>query len=214
MFYTQHHLSLPSLRARIVTRETLAQEHIMADVARQSTLYEDFLKVPPHKIAEIINGQLITHPRPSPRHARVSSLLGSELTGPFDLGRGGPGGWLILDEPELHLGDHILVPDLAGWRRENMPKLPDTTFFETPPDWICEVLSPATTSYDRNEKRQLYADFKVSYLWLVDPDTKILEAFELFEQKWRLLATLVEDDQVAIAPFAEVPFALGTLWNW
>ena len=89
----------------------------MADVALQSMLYEDFLNVPPHKIAEIINGRLITQPRPAPKHARASSLLGSELTGPFDLGRGGPGGWLILDEPELHLGEHILVPDLAGWRR-------------------------------------------------------------------------------------------------
>ena len=186
----------------------------MAEVAHRATLYEDFLKIPPHKIAEIINGRLITQPRPAPRHALACSFLGDELISPFSKGRGGPGGWLILDEPELHLGDHILVPDLAGWRRENMPQLPNTAFFETPPDWICEVLSPATASYDRHEKRQLYADFGVTYLWLVDPDSKILEAFELFEQKWRLLATLAEDDQVAIAPFAEVPFSLGTLWNW
>jgi Uma2 family endonuclease len=125
-------------------------------VARRAT-YEDLLQVPEHLVAEIIHGQLVTHPRPAPRHARASSSLGDELVSPFDKGRGGPGGWWILDEPELHLGAHVLVPDLAGWRRERMRSLPDTAWFELAPDWVCEVLSPGTARLDRVEKLPIYA---------------------------------------------------------
>jgi Uma2 family endonuclease len=185
----------------------------MAEPAIKTATYEDLQAVPANMVAEIIGGRLVTHPRPAPRHARASSLLGAELTIPFDAGRGGPGGWVNIDEPELHLGDHVLVPDLAGWRRENMPELPQTAWFETPPDWICEVLSPSTARYDRLEKRDIYAKFGVSHLWFIDPDTKTLEAFELRERQWLLVATRANDDEVAIAPFAEVPFSLGALWG-
>src|SRR5205085_2608797 len=108
------------------------------------SVYEQFLAVPADLVAEIIHGALVTQPRPAPRHARAASKLGATLDGPFDSGIGGPGGWFIFDEPELHLGEHIVVPDLAGWRRERMPQLPDTAFFELAPDWVCEVLSPST----------------------------------------------------------------------
>ncbi len=185
----------------------------MGQPALKTATYQDLLKVPSNKIAEILNGRLITQPRPAPKHARASSLLGAELTSPFDLGRNGPGGWIILDEPELHLGDHICVPDLAGWRRETLPKLPETAWFETPPDWICEVLSPSTARYDRTEKRQIYADFGVSHLWFVDPDIQTLEAFELRGKEWVLIATLSGEAEVAVAPFAAVPFNLGALWG-
>ncbi len=173
--------------------------------------YEDLEKVPPHMVAEIINGALITHPRPAPKHAHAETSL-AQMMSPFQKGRGGPGGWWILVESELHLGDHVLVPDLAGWRRENMPKLPETAFFETPPDWICEVISPSTARYDRLEKRDIYATFKVLYLWFIEPDNRTLEAFELQNGKWTLIATRANDDEIAIDPFAEVPFALSALW--
>ncbi len=174
--------------------------------------YEDLKKVPPHMVAEIINGTLITHPRPAPKHAMASSAMGYKVGPPFHYGDGGPGGWWILDEPELHLGDHVLVPDLAGWRRENMPKLPETAFFETPPDWICEVISPSTARYDRGEKRDIYAAHKILHLWLIEPDRRVLEAFELQNGKWTLIATRANNDEITIAPFAEVPFSLGALW--
>ncbi len=146
----------------------------MADTASKPATYEDLQDVPPNMVAQIIGGQLITQPRPAPKHARASSVLGGKLGDPFDYGDSGPGGWIILDEPELHLGEHILVPDLAGWRRENMPELPQTAWFETPPDWICEVISPSTARYDRLEKRNIYGQFKVSHLWFIDPDAKLL----------------------------------------
>jgi hypothetical protein len=112
--------------------------------AIRAATYDDLLQVPENLVAEIIHGQLITHPRPAPRHAWASSSLGGELVSPRDKGRGGPGGWWILDEPELHLGPHVLVPTLAGWRRERLPTLPEAAWFELTPDWICEVLSPST----------------------------------------------------------------------
>ena len=119
--------------------------------------YQDVLDAPAHLVAEIINGTLHTHPRPASRHALATSNLGDELVSPFGKGRGGPGGWWIIDEPELHFDDEIVVPDLAGWRRERMPEYPDTAYFTLAPDWVCEALSPSTRKVDLHEKRPIYA---------------------------------------------------------
>ena len=189
------------------------REDMMGEPLVKPATYDDLLAVPREKVAEILNGRLVTHPRPAPKHAMASSSLGGELFYPFHKGSGGPGGWIILDEPELHLGDHVLVPDLAGWRRERMQELPETAYFETAPDWICEVISPSTARYDRLEKRDIYAAHKVAHLWFIDPDSKTLEAFELKDGRWVLLATRANDDEIAVAPFAEVPFSLGSLWG-
>lgn len=114
----------------------------MPTPAERFATYEDLCQVPDHRLAQIIRGQLIPLPRPAPKHARATTSLSASLFGPMDAGKGGPGAWRILDEPELRLSRDILVPDLAGWRRERLPRLPDTAFFTLPPDWICEVLSP------------------------------------------------------------------------
>ena len=92
---------------------------------RREATYDDLLAVPQPLVAEIIYGALQTHPRPSPRHQAASSNLGVELAGPFQRGRGGPGGWVFLDEPELHLGPHVVVPHIAGWRAERLASLPE-----------------------------------------------------------------------------------------
>lgn len=174
--------------------------------------YADLFNLPENVIGEIVNGRLITQPRPAPKHARAYSSLGAELTGSFDFGRNGPGGWWILDEPELHLGYDILVPDIAGWRRDRMPTLPETAFFELPPDWICEILSPATARVDRVEKLPIYAANGVKHAWLVDPDLRTLEVFENQSGKWLLLTVLEHNAAVAQAPFDAVSFDLGALW--
>ena len=122
----------------------------MPSTAERLATYEDLMQVPAHLVAEILDGRLVTHPRPGPRHALAYSSLGDELVGPYHKGRGGPGGWWILDEPELHLGPDVLVPDLAGWRREHMPELPDSAWFETPPDWVC--MRPKFVSVRRAER--------------------------------------------------------------
>ena len=180
-------------------------------IERRAT-YQDVLDAPPYMVAEVLAGTLYTHPRPAMRHARASSIIGSELVGPYDRGRGGPGGWWIVDEPELHLGDDIVVPDLAGWRRETMPEYPDAAYCEVAPDWVCEVLSPSTRRLDQNEKRPLYAREGVSHLWFVDPDAKTLEVFELREGRWMLLATLADDAPVSQPPFDAITFPLDALW--
>ena len=174
--------------------------------------YEDVLRAPEHMVAEILHGQLYTHPRPASRHARSASMLGGRLTQPFDLGAGGPGGWWIIDEPELHLGKHVLVPDLAGWRRQRMPEYPDVPWFDLPPDWVCEVLSPSTARMDRAIKMPIYAQYGVGFLWLIDPLLKTLEAYELVGERWSLLTTLKDEDEVRVAPFDAVGFPLADLW--
>ena len=184
----------------------------MTSTAQRLATYEDLFDLPEHLIGEILHGQLITQPRPAPRHARSASIIGGELMSPFDQGRGGPGGWWILDEPELHLGGHILVPDLAGWRRERMPVFPETAYFDLAPDWVCEVLSPGTARIDRVVKGPIYATQGVTWLWLVDPDQRTLEVYRLVEGHWLLEQTAQNDDLVAPPPFAEHRFSLADLW--
>lgn len=184
----------------------------MNQPARKLATYADLFDLPENLVGEIIHGRLITQPRPAPRHARAYSSLGVKIGGPFDLGKDGPGGWWILDEPELHIGGDILVPDLAGWRRERMPRLPDTAWFETVPDWVCEVLSPSTARDDRAEKMPLYAAMGVKHAWLVDPTLRTLEAYENQQGRWLLLKTLADDAKVALSPFDAVEWGLEVLW--
>ena len=174
--------------------------------------YQDVLDAPPHLVAEIVNGTLHTHPRPAARHARAASALGGKIGNPFDYDASGPGGWWIIDEPELHLGEEILVPDLAGWRRDRMPEIPDTAYFTLAPDWVCEVLSPSTRKVDRIEKLPIYAREGIGHLWLIDPMDRSLEAFELCDGEWVLIATAKDDEPVSIRPFDAVTFSLGDLW--
>ena len=174
--------------------------------------YQDVLDAPPHMVAEVVYGALYTHPRPAMPHAWASSGLGAKLGDPFNFGRGGPGGWWIVDEPEVHLGDDIVVPDLAGWRRTRMPEFPDTPYCTLAPDWACEVLSPSTRALDRGAKQSIYAREGVCYLWFVDPDAQMLEAFELREDRWVLLKRLAGDTPVSLPPFDSINFPLGDLW--
>jgi Uma2 family endonuclease len=186
----------------------------MAEPARREARYEDLFDLPENLVGEIIDGVLHTHPRPAPAHARVYSALGWELGGPFDRGNGGPGGWWILDEPEIHFTERrILVPDLAGWRRERMPELPKTAWFELAPDWVCEILSPSTARVDRADKMRIYAEAGVPHLWLVDPDLRTLEVYVLEGDHWGLIATLKDDDPVRQPPFEAVEFPLDALWS-
>jgi Uma2 family endonuclease len=183
----------------------------MSSVPKLAT-YEDILNAPECLVAEILAGSLYTHPRPGPRHAHAATALSGEIRGPHDRGRGGPGGWIILIEPELHLGADVIVPDVAGWRRERLPKLPDAAWFDLVPDWACEVLSPSTARVDRQLKMRLYATHGLANLWLVDPIAQTLECYRLEGGRWMLLATHGGEETPAIEPFEAVPLALAELW--
>ena len=184
-----------------------------AEKLRPAT-YADLEAVPPHQVAEIIDGTLHVSPRPAPKHAFASSRLGGRLDGPFGLGEGGPGGWIILDEPELHLGEHVLVPDLAGWRVERMPELPETAYFSLAPDWICEVLSPSTERRDRIKKMRIYARYQVSHVWLLDPVERTLEVLELGEKgRWEIIGLHEDAERVRAEPFDAIDLDLSLLWS-
>jgi Uma2 family endonuclease len=186
---------------------------VPADAARKRGTYQDVLAAPKHLVAEVLFGVLHTHPRPANPHARVSSRLGSELDGPFDRGRGGPGGWIIVDEPELHPAEDIVVPDLAGWRRQRLPLVPNAPYFELPPDWVCEVLSPSTMKVDRTDKLSIYARERVGHVWFLDPLARLLEILRLHGTRYEIFATHKDDDVIRAEPFEAVPLELGALWS-
>lgn len=186
--------------------------------AKRRPTYADVEALPPHVVGEIIAGELVVSPRPSPPHAQTASALGFVIGGPFGFGAGGPGGWWIVDEPELRLGidpdfDPV-VPDLAGWRRERMPHLPQTSWFDGVPDWICEVLSPSTEATDRADKLPFYARAGVRHAWLVDPILFTVEICRLLDDGgWRLVATHRGNVTVRAEPFDAVEINLALLWE-
>jgi Uma2 family endonuclease len=185
----------------------------MNPVRRQAT-YEDLLKVPDTLIAEILDGELFTFPRPAPPHAHATSTLNQDL-GPFSRrlgGPGGPGGWWILFEPELHLGPDIIVPDLAGWRRERMPALRNVSYLEQAPAWACEVLSPSTMRVDRIRKMRIYAREQVEHVWLIDPLAHTLEVYRLEGSHWVLVDTYDGEEPVRAEPFEAIELDLNRWW--
>jgi Uma2 family endonuclease len=173
----------------------------------------DLEALPPGVKGEIIDGVLYTMPRPRPRHAHAVSVLDDEIFAPFHRGRGGPGGWWILDEPGIELPDAPEVaPDLAGWRRTRLPSLPADETIRMAPDWVCEVLSPSSRSYDRRVKLPFYARVGVGHAWIVDPDARTLEVKRLESGRWFDLAVFAGDEPVRAEPFESVEIALGALW--
>lgn len=181
--------------------------------ARRGASYEDLLRVPENLVAEIIDGDLITSPRPSIRHAAVSSNLGMDILSAFGRrGRGGPGGWVILDEPEVHIVGQVVVPDIAGWRREHMPQVPEAAFVDVAPDWLCEVLSPSTAAIDRTRKMHHYARAQVGHVWLLDPGPETLEVFRLEGGGWRVALSVAGSVVIRAEPFDAVEIDLAQVW--
>lgn len=175
--------------------------------------YRDLLALPENVVGEIIGGELHVQPRPAMPHANAASILGMLIGPPFRLGRGGPGGWVILDEPELHLADEVLVPDLAGWRQVQGREISLQVAYQTmAPDWICEVLSPSTQAVDRVRKLPIYAAHGVGHVWLVDPLQKTLEVFRLESARWSMIGGYAGDAVVRAEPFDAIELPLAELW--
>lgn len=184
----------------------------MPEPAGKEASYEDLSSLPENMVGEIMDGELIVVPRPARRHIDAAASLGGELVPAYRFGRGGPGGWLIYHEPEVHFGGNVLVPDLAGWRKERLSMSPEEHRFVVTPDWVCEILSPSTIRIDRVRKMRIYANHGVPYVWIVDPTVRILDVFRLESGKWLLLDTFVENDRVRAEPFREIEIELVSLW--
>jgi len=179
---------------------------------QRKATYADLEAVPPHQVAELVDGELYVSPRPASPHANAATALIGAIYNPFNRGQGGPGGWLLLLKPELHLGEDVLVPDLAGWRRERMPKMPQVVGFTLAPDWVCEVLSPSTVKLDREKKMKVYAREGVRHLWLVDPLRRELEVYALEGTRWECRYTRSGQEQVRAEPFEAFELELALLW--
>ncbi len=177
---------------------------------------DGYRNAPERMVAEILGGELSLMPRPRLRHARSASRLGNRLAGFDDPREGDPGGWLILDEPELHLGDlpDIVVPDLAGWRIERVPAtFMDAAAATLAPDWLCEVLSPSTEKIDRGRKLDIYHREGVAHVWFVSPVQRLMEVFRRADIGWLLLVVHQGDAVVRAEPFEAVPLDLAGLWT-
>jgi Uma2 family endonuclease len=185
----------------------------MAEAAKRRATYDDVLSSPEHVVAEVVFGTLYQNPRPATAHVLAASAIGEELGPPFKRGRGGPGGWMILDEPELHLGEHIVVPDLGGWRRERLPDVPLVPYLELAPDWVCEVLSPSTRALDRGQKLRVYADCGVGFVWFVEPMEKLIEVLELDGPTYRIIDSAEGEAAARLKPFDAIEFPLSALWQ-
>lgn len=174
--------------------------------------YADIEALPPHVTGQIIDGELFASPRPAAAHVETASVLGGIIMGAYRLGIGGPGGWRIMDEPELHLGDAVLVPDIAGWRLERWPGLPENHGIEIAPDWICEVLSPSTERFDRIRKMAAYARFGVPHAWLVHPTRHSVEIFELVNGRWTFIQGVEGVEELCAKPFDAITIPLAKVW--
>lgn len=184
----------------------------MVETVDKPATYEDVLASPPHVVAEVVAGVLYHSPRPALPHAMAASVVGEELGPPFKRGRGGPGGWIILYEPEIHLGPDIVVPDLGGWRRETLPRMPEQAYMTVAPDWVCEVSSPRTRALDRGRKLAVYRREGVSHVWLVEPLDQLVEVLALDGDTYRIIEHAVGDAPARLTPFEAIEFDVAALW--
>ncbi len=189
---------------------------VLAEPIERRATYADIEALPPGLNGEILAGQLVVSPRPAAPHIYASSRLGAVLSSGFDLGTSGPGGWHILHEPELSLAVDPLydpvISDLAGWRLETLPEVPNVAQFRVTPDWVCEVLSASTARRDRLLKLPYYGRAGVRHVWLLDALARGLEVYRLEGEHYLLVQTLTDSGEVGAEPFDAVPFELGLLW--
>jgi len=183
----------------------------MAETAKKWATYDDLYNIPENMTGEIIDGELIVSPRPSPEHMFISSFVGGKLFTHY-YGRGGPNEWIILDETEIKLESDTFVPDIAGWKKERFLKPKSQNWVSVTPDWVCEVISPSSFRHDRITKMGLYAKHRIPYFWLIDPRDRLLQVFKLEAGGWLIIGNYAENEKVRAKPFQEIEIDLTNLW--
>ena len=184
----------------------------MSKVIERPATYEDLLKVPDHLVAEIVDGELFASPRPGSPHAYATGALHAELYRRLQRGDGCSPDWWFLIEPELHLGAEILVPDIAGWRKVNMPRVPNVVWFDIAPDWVCEVVSVKTARLDRIRKLPAYARQGVPHAWIVDPVAQSVEVYRRQDEHMLQFSTHEGPELIRAEPFTPCELDLNDLW--
>jgi Uma2 family endonuclease len=94
-----------------------------------------------------------------------------------------------------------------------MPQIPKDHRFIVSPDWVCEVISPATLRIDRGKKMRIYAEHDLAWMWVVDPIGHTLEVLALDRDNWKYAATFTSGDVVRAEPFPEAEIDLGSIWG-
>ncbi|MFZ2448541.1 MAG: Uma2 family endonuclease [Syntrophobacteraceae bacterium] len=185
----------------------------MAGPPHKRATYDDLYTIPEHSVGQIIDGELIVTPPQSRHHALAAGVLSAKVSWSYVLGKdGGPGGWIVLFGSEVKLGEDILVPDLAGWRKERFPEVEETNWISVCPDWVCEILSPSTIRVDKIKKMTIYARHNVGHFWLIDPAAKTLDVLRLESGRWVVLGVYADNDKVRAEPFEQAEISLGSLW--
>ena len=218
---TARRLSGSSSRASLVVMAGSPAQPAASNAPNPPQVEAAFADAPETMVAEILDGELHTMPRPRPRHGRAATRLVGQLTS-FDDDPGepgaSPGGWVLLLEPEIHLGPKPdkVVPDVAGWRRERLP--PFVFDDDAPgaitiaPDWVCEVLSDRTERIDRGKKMRIYRREGVRHVWLLSTTLETLEVYRLDAGNWTLAETFEGNGVVRAEPFDALGLSLGRFW--
>jgi len=175
--------------------------------------YDDLLRAPENMVAELIDGELYTWPRPRGLHGKAQMALSIRIGPPYVDGIGGPGDWWFIAEPEVHFGPHTVVPDIAGWRRERMPEVPKSHIFDVVPDWVCEILSPSTARIDRGTKLGVYASYGVPWAWYIDVDARTLEVMQLVNGIWQITQVHAGNKVIRAEPFLAAEIDLTRVWG-
>jgi len=175
----------------------------------------DLLAIPEaERFHEILDGELIKRAMPSGLHGRAQFRLATEIGGPYDrrAGRGGPGGWIFATEVEIVFDpDNTLRPDVVGWRRERLSRLPAGTPLTVVPDWICEILSPSNKQNDLFKKLRVYQRCKVPHYWIIDPDAQALAVYRWTPDGYLLVVTAVGAEKIRAEPFDAVELSVHDL---
>lgn len=173
----------------------------------------DLLALPDRPRHEVIAGNLVQKLLPSPRHGFRQGEFLMEVGGPYQRGRGGPGGWWFGSEITCGLtATDTFLPDIAGWRRDNLPAPPEGPVCRVRPDWVCEILSPSDPGRDLRDKLAGYHRGGVPHYWIVDPERDLLTVHRWAEEAYLVVHVCELGPEVRAEPFDAVPLDLsGTL---